>query len=39
VWVNRRRGRTGFGATPPAASLPDLEVGTLAELADLALAR
>jgi 2-haloacid dehalogenase len=33
VWVNRRRGRAGFGATPPAAALPDLEVGDLRELA------
>lgn len=26
VWVNRRRGRAGFGATPPAEARPDLEV-------------
>jgi 2-haloacid dehalogenase len=37
VWVNRRRGRRGFGATPPAAALPDLEVLDLAELAALAV--
>ena len=33
VWVNRRRGLPGAGATPPAAATPDLEVATLAELA------
>ncbi|MGQ0720955.1 MAG: haloacid dehalogenase type II [Candidatus Eiseniibacteriota bacterium] len=33
VWVNRRRGRSGFGATPPAAAAPDLEVFDLGELA------
>jgi len=38
AWVNRRRGRDGFGATPPAAALPDLEVVDLAELADRAMA-
>jgi 2-haloacid dehalogenase len=38
VWVNRRRGRPGFGATPPAAALPDLEVADLRELADRACA-
>jgi 2-haloacid dehalogenase len=32
VWVNRRHGRTGQGATPPAAALPDLEVSDLAIL-------
>ena len=36
VWVNRRRGRPGFGATPPAAAQPDLEVPDLATLADVA---
>jgi 2-haloacid dehalogenase len=34
VWVNRRRGREGFGATLPAAAVPDLEVADLRELAD-----
>ncbi|HSM59334.1 MAG TPA: haloacid dehalogenase type II [Longimicrobiales bacterium] len=34
VWVNRRRGRSGAGATPPADASPDLEVSSLAELAD-----
>jgi len=35
VWVNRRRGRSGPGATPPASAqaVPDLVVGSLAELA------
>lgn len=39
VWVNRRHDRPGFGATPPAAARPDLEVPdlrTLARLADAA---
>ncbi|HMB70518.1 MAG TPA: haloacid dehalogenase type II [bacterium] len=36
VWVNRRRGLPGFGATPPAAALPDLETGDLRELAERA---
>jgi 2-haloalkanoic acid dehalogenase type II len=37
VWVNRRRGREGWGATaPPAVPVePDLEVGNLAELVAL----
>lgn len=38
VWVNRRRGRSGFGATPPAAAVPDLEVADLKELAERACA-
>ncbi len=33
VWVNRRRGREGFGATPPASAHPDLEVPDLTALA------
>ena len=33
VWVNRRRGRTGAGATPAAAATPDLEVPDLRTLA------
>jgi 2-haloacid dehalogenase len=37
VWVNRRRGRSGFGATPPAAAVPDLEVLDLRELAEQAV--
>jgi len=24
VWIDRRRGREGFGATPPDLTLPDL---------------
>jgi 2-haloacid dehalogenase len=35
VWVNRRAGRTGPGATPPAEAAPDLEVPDLRTLADL----
>ena len=37
VWVDRRRGLEGWGATPPpeAPVRPDLVVATLAELADL----
>lgn len=37
VWVNRRRGKAGGGATPAVSgdATPDLEVGSLAELADL----
>ncbi len=33
VWVNRRAGRAGFGATPPAAARPALEVPDLITLA------
>lgn len=38
VWVNRRRGRPGGGATPPPPDgvRPDLEVASLAELAAMA---
>jgi 2-haloacid dehalogenase len=36
VWVNRRQGKAGAGATPPAAAQPDLEVPDLATLARLA---
>jgi 2-haloacid dehalogenase len=35
VWVNRRRGKAGSGATPESSAKPDLEVGSLGELADL----
>ena len=38
VWVNRRAGRSGAGATPPATAVPDLEVPDLRALADLAIA-
>ena len=33
VWVNRRAGKRGGGATPPSSAQPDLTVTTLAELA------
>lgn len=33
VWVNRRHDRPGFGATPPTAAQPDLEVPDLISLA------
>ncbi|MFQ5512640.1 MAG: haloacid dehalogenase type II, partial [Candidatus Krumholzibacteriia bacterium] len=36
VWVNRRKGRKGAGATPPCSAVPDLEVASLADLADAA---
>lgn len=35
VWVDRRSGRDGFGATPPARATPDLVVPDLASLARL----
>ena len=37
VWVDRRRGKPGSGATPPATATPDLTVPDMATLADLAL--
>jgi len=37
VWVNRRQGREGFGATPPGDARPDLEVPDLRTLARLAV--
>lgn len=36
VWVDRRAGKTGSGATPPARAVPDLIVPDMATLADLA---
>ena len=36
VWVNRRHGKPGAGATPPADARPDLEVPDLRTLAELA---
>jgi 2-haloacid dehalogenase len=33
VWVNRRRNKPGFGATPPAHATPDVEVPDLRGLA------
>lgn len=35
VWVNRRHGQTGTGATPVAQATPDLEVPDLASLVSL----
>ncbi len=35
VWVNRRHGREGSGATPPAQAQPDLEVPDLQTLAGI----
>ena len=37
VWVDRRAGKAGSGATPPASAEPDLVVPDLATLARLAL--
>lgn len=39
VWVNRRRGLSGSGATLPAEGRPDLEVPDLKSLADLLIDR
>jgi 2-haloacid dehalogenase len=33
VWVNRRHGKAGGGATPPSSAVPDLELPDLAALA------
>lgn len=38
VWVNRRAGKPGGGATAPAEATPDLELPDLASLAELAAA-
>ncbi len=35
VWVNRRRGQAGTGATPASDAQADLEVGSLGELAEM----
>ncbi|MEZ4520893.1 MAG: haloacid dehalogenase type II [Thermomicrobiales bacterium] len=35
IWVNRRHGRGGTGATPPQHATPDLEVPDLATLASM----
>lgn len=35
VWINRRQGREGTGATPPQEATPDLELPDLASLAAL----
>jgi 2-haloacid dehalogenase len=37
VWVDRRRDKAGFGATPPAEATPDLTVPDMATLASLAV--
>lgn len=36
VWINRRRDKEGFGATPPAKARPDMELPDLLSLASLA---
>jgi 2-haloacid dehalogenase len=36
VWIDRRGGREGYGATPPATARPDLALPGMRELADLA---
>ena len=36
VWVDRRKGRSGGGATPAADAEPDLTVASMGELAELA---
>ena len=38
VWIDRRRGRKGFGATPAATARPTLTLPDMASLAELALA-
>jgi 2-haloacid dehalogenase len=37
AWIDRRHGRPGFGATPPAETTPDLTAPDLATFADLAV--
>jgi 2-haloacid dehalogenase len=37
AWINRRKGRPGFGATPPSSATPDLTAPDMATFADLAL--
>jgi 2-haloacid dehalogenase len=39
VWVNRRAGRVGPGATPPSGAVPDLEVPDLATLVRMVFSR
>ena len=34
VWIDRRRGRAGSGATPPAEAEPDLTLPDMRSLAD-----
>jgi 2-haloacid dehalogenase len=38
AWIDRRAGRAGFGATPPAEASPDLAVADMTSFAALALA-
>lgn len=38
VWIDRRRDKPGFGATPPADARPDLAVPDMRSFADIALA-
>lgn len=38
VWIDRRQGREGFGATPPAEAAPDLTVPDMKSFAELATA-
>jgi 2-haloacid dehalogenase len=38
VWIDRRAGREGFGATPPASVQPDLTVPDMRSFVDLATA-
>jgi 2-haloacid dehalogenase len=38
VWIDRRAGREGGGATPPAAAVPDMTFTDLARFADAATA-
>ena len=37
-WIDRRHGRSGSGATPPAEARPDMVVPSMAAFAELALA-
>jgi 2-haloacid dehalogenase len=39
VWINRRHGKEGHGATPPAEATPDLTAPDMATFADMALNR
>ena len=37
VWIDRRRDRAGFGATPPAEAAPAAAYPTMAAFADAAV--